>query len=124
MRNKYQIMRIIQKSKKSIYKEEAVELKNLGRHCSEYLAMQSNLAAVNALKERSLLGQEDHQRSEIVLKSWKYVSLIILFFLDDTLSLLTTSHPVHNWTKHPVSLSHTSVHNCTIFLCSQDVGSR
>ena len=83
-----------------------------------------NFAAVNALKERSLLGQEDHQRSEIVLKSWKYVSLIILFFLDDTLSLLATSHPVHNWTKHPVSLSHTSVHNCTIFLCSLDVGSR
>ena len=46
-----------------------MELKNLGRHCSEYLARQSNLAAVNALKERSLLGQEDHQRSEIVLKS-------------------------------------------------------
>ena len=62
-------LRIIVYSKKSIYKEEAVELKNLGRHCSEYLARQSNLAAVNALKERSLLGQEDHQRSEIVLKS-------------------------------------------------------
>ena len=51
MRDKYQIMRIIQKSKKSIYKEEAVELKNLGRHCSEYLARQGNLAAVNALRE-------------------------------------------------------------------------
>ena len=64
MRNKYQIMRIIQKSKKkSIYKEAEMELKNLGRHCSEYLARQSNLAAVNALKERSLLGQEEHQRS-------------------------------------------------------------
>ena len=39
-----------------------MELKNLGRHCSEYLARQSNLAAVNALKERSLLGQEDHPK--------------------------------------------------------------
>ena len=33
------------------------------------ISCQSNLAAVDALKERSLLGQEDHQRSEIVLKS-------------------------------------------------------